>query len=41
MERLQGRLFKLHDTVRYRTAIPTVQVYVRNYIVRLLHDFSF
>ncbi|CAK9807568.1 Cilia- and flagella-associated protein 206 [Anthophora quadrimaculata] len=27
MERLQGRLFKLHDTVRYRTAIPTVQVY--------------
>nr|XP_034179194.1 cilia- and flagella-associated protein 206 [Osmia lignaria] len=27
MEKLQGRLFKLHDTVRYRTAIPTVQVY--------------
>ncbi|XP_053975332.1 cilia- and flagella-associated protein 206-like [Hylaeus volcanicus] len=27
MERLQGRLFKLHDIVRYRTAIPTVQVY--------------
>ncbi|XP_076229195.1 cilia- and flagella-associated protein 206 [Nomia melanderi] len=27
MERLQGRLFKIHDTVRYRTAIPTVQVY--------------
>ncbi|XP_017889336.1 cilia- and flagella-associated protein 206-like [Ceratina calcarata] len=27
MERLQGRLFKLHDTVRYRIAIPTVQVY--------------
>lgn len=28
MERLQARLFKIHDTVRYRTAIPTVQVYV-------------
>lgn len=28
MERLQARLFKLHDTVRYRTAIPTTQVYV-------------
>ncbi|XP_043271050.1 cilia- and flagella-associated protein 206 isoform X2 [Venturia canescens] len=27
MERLQSRLFKLHDTVRYRTAIPTLQVY--------------
>ncbi|XP_012543365.2 cilia- and flagella-associated protein 206 [Monomorium pharaonis] len=27
MERLQARLFKLHDTVRYRTAIPTTQVY--------------
>ncbi|XP_012062355.1 PREDICTED: UPF0704 protein C6orf165 homolog [Atta cephalotes] len=27
MERLQARLFKLHDTVRYRTAIPTSQVY--------------
>ncbi|XP_012281391.1 cilia- and flagella-associated protein 206 [Orussus abietinus] len=27
MERLQGRLFKLHDTVRHRTAIPTTQVY--------------
>ncbi|KAG7189976.1 hypothetical protein KM043_006136 [Ampulex compressa] len=27
LERLQGRLFKLHDTVRYRTAIPTIQVY--------------
>ncbi|XP_076651143.1 cilia- and flagella-associated protein 206 isoform X2 [Halictus rubicundus] len=27
MERLQGRLFKIHDTVRYRTAIPTAQVY--------------
>lgn len=41
MERLQGRLFKLHDTVRYRTAIPTVQVYVRNYTIGLLHNFSF
>ncbi|KMQ94994.1 hypothetical protein RF55_4818 [Lasius niger] len=28
MDRLQTRLFKLHDTVRYRTAIPTAQVYV-------------
>lgn len=28
MERLQARFFKLHDTVRYRTAIPTAQVYV-------------
>ncbi|XP_072759801.1 cilia- and flagella-associated protein 206 [Anoplolepis gracilipes] len=27
MDRLQTRLFKLHDTVRYRTAIPTAQVY--------------
>ncbi|XP_011645595.1 cilia- and flagella-associated protein 206-like [Pogonomyrmex barbatus] len=27
MERLQARFFKLHDTVRYRTAIPTTQVY--------------
>ncbi|XP_076295161.1 cilia- and flagella-associated protein 206 [Lasioglossum baleicum] len=27
LERLQGRLFKIHDTVRYRTAIPTAQVY--------------
>ncbi|XP_014487436.1 PREDICTED: UPF0704 protein C6orf165 homolog [Dinoponera quadriceps] len=27
MERLRGRFFKLHDTVRYRTAIPTAQVY--------------
>ncbi|XP_076382712.1 cilia- and flagella-associated protein 206 [Megalopta genalis] len=27
MDRLQGRLFKIHDTVRYRTAIPTSQVY--------------
>ncbi|XP_077266992.1 cilia- and flagella-associated protein 206 [Temnothorax americanus] len=27
LERLQARLFKLHDTVRYRTAIPTTQVY--------------
>ncbi|XP_011878807.1 PREDICTED: UPF0704 protein C6orf165 homolog [Vollenhovia emeryi] len=27
MERLRARLFKLHDTVRYRTAIPTTQVY--------------
>nr|XP_012136219.1 PREDICTED: UPF0704 protein C6orf165 homolog isoform X2 [Megachile rotundata] len=27
LEKLQGRLLKLHDTVRYRTAIPTVQVY--------------
>ncbi|XP_024936316.1 cilia- and flagella-associated protein 206 isoform X2 [Cephus cinctus] len=27
IQRLQGRLFKLHDTVRYRTAIPTAQVY--------------
>lgn len=27
MERLQARLLKLHDTVRYRTAIPTLQVY--------------
>ncbi|XP_076759546.1 cilia- and flagella-associated protein 206 [Xylocopa sonorina] len=27
MERLQGRLLKLHDTVRYRIAIPTIQVY--------------
>ncbi|XP_043265625.1 cilia- and flagella-associated protein 206-like [Colletes gigas] len=27
MERLKGRLFKLHDTVRYKTAIPTAQVY--------------
>ncbi|KAL0129841.1 hypothetical protein PUN28_001831 [Cardiocondyla obscurior] len=26
-ERLRARLFKLHDTVRYRTAIPTTQVY--------------
>lgn len=29
MERLQARLFKLHDTVRYRTAVPIAQVYVR------------
>ncbi|EZA52577.1 hypothetical protein X777_08060 [Ooceraea biroi] len=27
MERLRGRLHKLHDTVRYRTAVPTAQVY--------------
>ncbi|XP_043519912.1 cilia- and flagella-associated protein 206-like isoform X1 [Frieseomelitta varia] len=36
MERLQERLFKLHDTVRYRTAIPTVQVYVRNHIPQFI-----
>lgn len=28
MERLQARLFNLHDTVRFRTAIPITQVYV-------------
>ncbi|XP_070170518.1 cilia- and flagella-associated protein 206 [Polyergus mexicanus] len=27
MDRLQTRLFKLHDTVRYKTAIPTAVVY--------------
>ncbi|XP_011263065.1 cilia- and flagella-associated protein 206 [Camponotus floridanus] len=27
MDRLQTRLFKLHDTVRYRTAVPIAQVY--------------
>lgn len=27
-ERLRERLYKLHNTVRYRTAVPTAQVYV-------------
>ncbi|KAM0730404.1 Cilia and flagella-associated protein 206 [Formica fusca] len=27
MDRLQTRLFKLYDTVRYKTAIPTAEVY--------------
>ncbi|XP_033220083.1 cilia- and flagella-associated protein 206-like isoform X2 [Belonocnema kinseyi] len=27
LQRLQNRLIKLHETVRYRTAIPTAQVY--------------
>lgn len=28
MERFQARLLTLHETVKYRTAIPIVQVYV-------------
>lgn len=30
IDRLQARLLKLHNTVKFRTAIPTLQVYVRH-----------
>lgn len=36
LERLEKRFFKLHDTVRYKTAIPSTEVYVRNHFTRFL-----
>lgn len=36
LERLQKRFFKLHDTVRYKTAIPSTEVYVRNHFIYFL-----
>lgn len=36
LERLEKRFFKLHDTVRYKTAISSTEVYVRNHFTRFL-----